>query len=333
MADILSKYKKALAPNYRHVHSGKVRESFDEKSEPWPIDYRLVMATDRISIFDFVLGFEIPQKGEVLTAMNIFWRLYLRKKIPKLRDDLEKYGKELGQFLPTSLQKNKNFLKRTVRVRNLRAGMIDVEAIVRFHLTGSAWAAYNKQTGDLWGHQLPLGLQNGSFLPAQLFTPTTKAHSGHDKPILIGEFREKYGDDMESWAHEICWQIYSRLRESGIIGADFKLEFGLYPMSKVLVLADEVGTPDSSRFWKIADYEKHFPASLPPALDKEYVRQWGREQGVDKLDPENPEHRELVRNLKPPPELINKTRELYLKAFEQIVGMPLPKFQRDVMGI
>jgi phosphoribosylaminoimidazole-succinocarboxamide synthase len=317
-----------------HVHSGKVRDTYE-----LPHLALLPVVSDRISVYDFVLGFLIPDKGEILNAINIFWRLYLRGMLnahEKLfEDDLIAFGREIDGHIPAGLRGNEQLQRRACVVSKLR--MFSVELIVRGYLTGSGWEAY-KETGVVCGHTLPVDLRNGEELDFARFTPTTKAHEAHDEHLNFRSVTHDHKASLELNALRIYHEMFAFCSQKGIIMADTKGEGGQREESpeNTFVWGDEIGTPDCCRYWLVGDYEKYWPGKLPPSYDKQFVREWARSFGLDdknKFDPKNPEHKAYARSLVAPPAIIKKTRELYHDIFERITGQPLRQFQKEVMGI
>ena len=275
-----------------HVGSGKVRELY--ALDP---DRLLLVASDRISTFDVVLPTEIPDKGRVLTGLSGFWFSRTRPLVPNhllaLRDD-----------------------GRSTECRRLE--MLPIECVVRGYLSGSGWKDYTA-SGEVCGHRLPEGLVESQQLPAPIFTPATKAQSGHDENIdrasaaaLVGEDRFA---EVEATALELYAFASGYARERGIILADTKLEFGL-DTEGALVLGDEAFTPDSSRFWPADEYR---PGRTPPSFDKQFVRDYCESLGWDKTDP-GPEL---------PEEVVAGTRARYVEAFEQLTAIEFDAYLAD----
>jgi len=308
------------------IHCGKVRDSYAVSALGQP--YRMVVVSNRISVYDFVLGFEVPYKGEVLSAMNVFMRLYLSKRLPDLSQDLVAYGGAIDRYLPAQWQGNRDLQKTATVVRS--GIMIPVEVVVRGNLTGSGYDQYS-QTGRICGHKLKEGLFNGVLLREPLYTPTTKAKVGHDEPLNYQEVDAEFGKALGERGIQVFKCIRDLAHANGLVYADSKFEF-----DKNLMLCDEVGTPDSSRYWDKEAYNQCYPEKLPPSLDKQFVRTWAQTHGVHdakKYDPKNSEHRMAVRQLKPPPEVIKKTTEIYLSVFEKMTGMSLWQFQREILTV
>jgi phosphoribosylaminoimidazole-succinocarboxamide synthase len=275
-----------------HVASGKVRELYALD------DGRLLLvASDRISTFDVVLPTEIPDKGRVLTGLSGFWFARTSNVVSNhllaLRDD-----------------------GRSSECRRLE--MLPIECVVRGYLSGSGWKDY-VATGEVCGHRLPEGLVESQQLPRPIFTPATKAQTGHDENIdraaaieLVGE--ERY-DEVEATAIALYELVSEHARERGIILADTKLEFGVDGDGR-LVLADEAFTPDSSRFWPASDYRA---GSTPPSFDKQFVRDYCESLGWDKTSP-GPEL---------PEDVVAGTRARYVEAFERLTGIEFDAYLAD----
>ena len=283
-----------------HLHaSGKVRDVYQLDNEQL-----LFVATDRISAFDYVLATGIPHKGRVLSQMSLFWFDLLSDIVPNhlITADVEKY--------PQALQKYADQLRgRSMLVR--RAEMFPVECVVRGYISGSAWKEY-KATGKVCGIELPAGLRESDAFPEPIFTPSTKAVSGHDENIPFSRMCEILGAENASYLRELTLRIYKKAasyaRQRGIIIADTKFEFGR--TAKGITLADEVLTPDSSRFWPA---DKYAPGGAQESYDKQYVR----------------DYLEQIRWNKQPPapalpaEVAGRTSEKYLEAYLQLTGHKL----------
>jgi phosphoribosylaminoimidazole-succinocarboxamide synthase len=293
----------------RHIASGKVREMYAIGD-----DHVLIVATDRISAYDFILPTEIPDKGAVLTAMTLWWLDQLADVVPNhlvsasvadYPDDLHKYADAL---------RGRSMLCR-------RLEMFPIECVARGYLAGSGWTDY-QATGAVCGHELPSGLQDGSPLPEPIFTPATKATTGHDLNISVAEAAGLIGAEAAEEIERLTLAVYTRAvelgRKRGILIADTKLEFGR-DGDGTIVLGDEVLTPDSSRFWPLETWK---PGGAQPSYDKQYVRDWlAHESGWDRSDP-------------PPPlpnGVVAKTREKYVEAYERLTGRTFSSYlsQRD----
>jgi phosphoribosylaminoimidazole-succinocarboxamide synthase len=286
-------------PDLKLHASGKVRDVYNLEN-----DQLLFVATDRISAFDYVLATGIPHKGRVLTQVSMFWFDFLRDTVPNhlVTADVEKY--------PTAVRKYADQLRgRSMLV--MRANMVPVECVVRGYISGSAWKEY-KTTGKVCGIELPKGLQESDKLPEPIFTPSTKATSGHDENISFEEMTRIVGPERSRELRDITLKVYTKAadyaRQRGIIIADTKFEFGLTP--KGITLADEVLTPDSSRFWPA---DKYKPGTAQESYDKQYVR----------------DYLEQIRWNKQPPapalpqDVALKTSEKYLEAYRQLTGREL----------
>ncbi|HET7137578.1 MAG TPA: phosphoribosylaminoimidazolesuccinocarboxamide synthase [Gaiellaceae bacterium] len=275
-----------------HVASGKVRELYALDD-----DRLLLVASDRISTFDVVLPTEIPDKGRVLTGLSGFWFARTRDVVANHLLALREDG-------------------RSSECRRLE--MLPIECVVRGYLSGSGWKDY-LSSGEVCGHRLPEGLVESQQLPRPIFTPATKAQTGHDENIdraaaveLVGE--ERY-DEVEATALALYELVSEHARQRGIILADTKLEFGLDADGRP-VLADEAFTPDSSRFWPADEYR---PGATPPSYDKQFVRDYCESLGWDKTYP-GPEL---------PDDVVAGTRARYVEAFEHLTGIDFDAYLAD----
>ena len=284
-----------------HVHSGKVRDIFDAG------DGLLLMVTsDRISAFDVVMAEPIPDKGRVLTAMSAFWFDLLADVVPGhlLSIDLDDVTGLLGGRVPDPLPAD--LAGRTMLCR--KAEMLPIECIVRGYITGSAWKEY-RSSGTMHGSPMPEGLRESDRLPEPVFTPSTKADEGHDVNISFADAAVLIGSALAERARSVALECYRLGVEwaaaRGIIIADTKFELGL--VDGDLVLADEVLTPDSSRFWPV---DRWVPGTTPPSFDKQPVRDY-----LDGLDwDKRPPPPTL------PPEVVEVTSARYVEAYELITG-------------
>ncbi|HZT14671.1 MAG TPA: phosphoribosylaminoimidazolesuccinocarboxamide synthase [Gaiellaceae bacterium] len=275
-----------------HVGSGKVRELYALDDERL-----LLVASDRISTFDVVLPTPIPDKGRVLTGLSAFWFARTRDVVPNhllaLRDD-----------------------GRSTECRRLE--MLPIECVVRGYLSGSGWKDY-RTTGEVCGHRLPEGLVESQRLPAPIFTPATKAQTGHDENIDRERAAELVGAERLAEVERLSLELYAAAAQhaqaNGIILADTKLEFGLGAAGD-LVLADEAFTPDSSRFWPADEYE---PGGTQPSFDKQFVRDYCESLGWDKTPP-GPEL---------PDDVVEGTRARYVEAFERLTGIAFADYLDD----
>ena len=279
---------------YRHVYSGKVRDLYEPEGHP---DSLLLVASDRISAYDHVLASTIPDKGRVLTALSVWWFERLSDLVP-------------NHVISTDVP-------APVRGRALvceRLDMVPVECVARGYLTGSGLADY-RASGSVCGVPLPDGLVDGSRLPSPIFTPATKAALGeHDVNVDLGYVERLVGADVAADLTRLTLDVYARgealARERGIVLADTKLEFGRRS-DGTLVLADEVLTPDSSRFWPLDGWQ---PGRAQLSFDKQYVRDWltSPESGWERSS-----------GSPPPPlpdEVVARTRDRYVEAYERITG-------------
>ncbi len=281
--------------------SGKVRDVYRVDNE-----HLLFIATDRISAFDYVLASGIPEKGRVLTQISLFWFDFLKDIVANhlVTADVSKY--------PSNLQKHTN----TIRGRSMlvmKANMYPVECVVRGYLSGSGWKEYQK-TGAVCGIKLPSGLKESDKLPEPIVTPATKAASGHDENISFDEMVKHVGAADGEQLRDVTMKVYKKAADyaltKGIIIADTKFEFG--NTSKGLVLADEVLTPDSSRFWPADRYK---PGHAQESFDKQYVRdylehiKWNKQPPAPAL----------------PAEVQANTSKKYVEAYRQLTGRELPK--------
>jgi phosphoribosylaminoimidazole-succinocarboxamide synthase len=277
------------------LYSGKVRDIYDAGD-----DRLLLVASDRMSAFDVVMAEPVPDKGRVLTAMSAFWFELLRDVAPShlIATDLASFP--AGAQVPDAA--GRSMLCR-------RADMLSIECIVRGYLSGSAWKEY-RANGTMHGTPLPAGLEESAQLPAPVFTPSTKATSGHDENISFDRAVEQVGAELAERARAVSLELYTRgaawALERGIIIADTKFELGL--VGGELVVADEVLTPDSSRFWPVDEWK---PGTTPPSFDKQPVRDYLETLDWNKTPPPPPL----------PAEVVTATRQRYVEAYERITGL------------
>jgi phosphoribosylaminoimidazole-succinocarboxamide synthase len=286
-------------PDLKLHASGKVRDVYTIDDERL-----LFVATDRISAFDYVLATGIPHKGRVLTQISLFWFDFLSDIVPNhlITADVEQY--------PQALQKYADVLRgRSMIVQ--RAEMFPVECVVRGYISGSAWKEY-KATGKVCGIELPAGLKESEAFPEPIFTPATKEVSGHDENISFARMCEILGAETSSHLRDLTLRIYKKAaayaRQRGIIIADTKFEFGR--TAQGITLADEVLTPDSSRFWPA---DKYAAGRGQESFDKQYVRDYLEEVRWNKQPPAPAL----------PDEVARRTSEKYLDAYFQITGRKL----------
>ncbi len=276
---------------------GKVRDVYDLG------DRLVIVATDRISAFDWVLPTPIPDKGRVLTALTLFWLEHLGVPHHLLSSDLR-------DLPPAFAARGAELEGRTSLVR--KATVVPIECVVRGYLAGSAWKEYLAD-GTVCGIPLPRGLKQSERLPEALFTPATKEESGHDQNISFERMADITGPETAAELRRRSLDVYRRAAahaaSRGLILADTKLEWGRLPDGSI-ILIDEVLTPDSSRFWPASEYR---PGGSPPSFDKQFVRDWLETTGWDKNSP--------------PPELpedvVEQTREKYLEAYQRLTGQTL----------
>jgi len=278
---------------------GKVRDLYSLNGQ------LLFVATDRISAFDYVLATGIPEKGRVLTQLSLFWFDFLRDTVKNhlLTADVNTYPEPVKKY-------SAQLRGRSMLVK--KAQMIDVECVVRGYLSGSGWKDYQK-TGAVCGIKLPTGLRDSDKLPEPIFTPASKAVTGHDENISFEEMCKRTGNELAEQLRDLSIRIYQKAADyaagRGIIIADTKFEFG--HTGEGLVLADEVLTPDSSRFWPADTYQ---PGRAQESYDKQFVR----------------DYLESIRWNKQPPapalpdEVARKTSEKYMQAYKVLAGRELP---------
>lgn len=292
--------RESALPALRRLRQGKVRDVYDVDAH-----HLLIVATDRISAFDHVLGSAIPDKGRVLTQLSLFWFELFHDLVPHhlVTANVDDY--------PAALQPYAAELRgRSMLVR--RTDPLPVECVARGYLAGSGWKDY-VATGEVCGVALPSGLRESERLPEPIFTPATKATSGHDENINEARAAALVGPEVLREAKTATLALYRRGVEHaasrGIIVADTKFEFGLVETNgrRELILIDEVLTPDSSRFWPADQYA---PGGSQPSFDKQYVRDYLEGIGWNKQPP--------VPSL--PDEVVARTRERYLEAFHRITG-------------
>ena len=276
-----------------HVGRGKVRELYALDDERL-----LLVASDRISTFDVVLPTEIPDKGRVLTGLSAFW-------FDRSQDLVENHMLRLRSD------------GRSMECRRLE--MVQLECVVRGYLSGSGWKDYAR-TGEVCGHSLPKGLRESEKLPEPLFTPSTKAATGHDENITRVQAGEIVSLPMLELLEGVSIELYSfaaeYAAERGIIIADTKFEFGVDPAGENLYLGDEALTPDSSRFWPADLFE---PGRPQPSFDKQFVRDYCESLGWDKTDP-GPEL---------PDDVVAGTRARYVEAFERLTEQSFERYLDD----
>ena len=269
------------------VYSGKVRDVYADG------DDLILVASDRVSVYDVVLPTPIPDKGKILTQLSLWWFDQLSDLVPHHVISADDVPAE--------------WAGRAIRCKRLR--MVKAECVARGYLTGGGLSEY-QATGAVSGIPLPEGLVDGSRLPEPIFTPSTKADQGHDQPISFDTMAAMVGDSLAEELRQLTLEIYRRgaaiAADRGIIIADTKLEFG-HAADGTLTLGDEVLTPDSSRFWPRDSWR---PGSRQPSYDKQFLRDWIADSGWNKRPPA-PEI---------PEEIVVATRERYIMAYQQLTG-------------
>jgi phosphoribosylaminoimidazole-succinocarboxamide synthase len=275
----------------QRLHSGKVRDVYSDR--PGEL---LLVASDRVSVYDVVLPTPVPDKGKLLTALSLWWFGQLADVVPNhvvSADDVPAEWKG-----------------RAIRCRQV--DIVQVECIARGYLAGLGWDAYS-ETGRISGVEIPPGLREGDRLPEPVFTPTTKTapEDGHDEPMTFQEVEAQVGVDLAERLRSITLELYRRAaaitEQRGVLLADTKFEFGLTAEGE-LVLADEALTSDSSRYWRRQDWN---PGERQTAYDKQYVRDWARDLGWWDRTPPGPEV---------PPMVVDETRRRYIAMYEMITG-------------
>ena len=277
----------------RLAASGKVREIYEDGDE------LIMVASDRISVYDVVLPTQVPGKGRILTQLSLWW--------------FDRLGDITPNHVISATDVPEQWAGRAIRCQRLE--MVPVECIARGYLAGLGLAAYN-ETGAVSGVRLPPGLVEASKLPEPVFTPTTKAAAGHDEPMTYDEVAALVGEQTAAELRRVTLEVYQRgaelAAERGIIVADTKLEFG-WAKDGTLVLADEVLTPDSSRFWPAGSYS---PGGPQRSFDKQYLRDWSTSIGWDRTAP-GPEI---------PADVLGVLAARYAELFETITGQPTPGY-------
>ncbi len=276
------------------LHSrGKVRDTYRLNQAEL-----LMVATDRISAFDVVMPTAIPEKGRVLNQMSLFW---FRETASLIRNHV---GKD--QALPSELSGVDDLAARSMRV--VAAAPIMFECVVRGYLSGSGWKDYQR-SGAIAGERLAAGLKDSDRLPEPIFTPATKALTGHDENISRAELANRVGTDLAGWLERSSLELYAfgarTALERGIILADTKMEFGL--LDGDLILIDELFTPDSSRFWEV---ERYRPGGPQPSFDKQFLRDYLEQLGWNKQPPAP-----VL-----PPSVVSGTTDRYLEAWRRLTG-------------
>jgi phosphoribosylaminoimidazole-succinocarboxamide synthase len=276
---------------------GKVRDVYDLG------DRLVIVATDRLSAFDWVLPTPIPDKGRVLTALTMYWLETLAVPNHLIGTDLAAMGSGFAS-------RADDLSGRTMLVKKVE--VVPIECVVRGYLAGSGWKEYHHK-GTVCGLLLPPHLQESDILPEPIFTPATKEQSGHDVNISLAEMARRVGCELADDLRRRSLDLYRRAAEHaaarGILIADTKFEWGRLADGQILLI-DEVLTPDSSRFWPASEYR---PGSAPPSFDKQFVRDWLVHSGWDKNSPPPPL----------PDEVVQRTRAKYLEAYRRLTGQAL----------
>jgi phosphoribosylaminoimidazole-succinocarboxamide synthase len=271
------------------VHSGKVRDLYADGED------LILVASDRVSVYDVILPTPIPDKGKILTQLSLWWFGQLADVVPN--------------HVISATDVPPEFAGRAIRCRRL--DMVPVECIARGYLAGLGLTSY-RETGAISGVSLPPGLAEGAQLPEPVYTPTTKAAAGHDEPMTFEETEREVGADVAADLRTITLEVYRRgaslAIERGVVIADTKLEFGLGPDGSV-ILADEVLTPDSSRFWPAGQWQ---PGRPQHSLDKQFVRDWSATLDWDRTPPGPPI----------PEEIVAATRDRYIDVYQRLTGQP-----------
>jgi len=283
-------------PGLKKINQGKVRDIYEVEG------HLLIVATDRISAFDSILPTGIPDKGKVLTALTLFWLELLKPENHLITADV--------RAMPLAVRQHAEILDgRSMLVK--KADVFPIECVARGYLAGSGWKEYQRSQ-TVCGIQLPPGLRQSEKLPQPIFTPATKAESGHDENISFERTAEIIGSDNAEILRERTLNLYASAadyaRDRGMIISDTKFEWGL--CDGEIILIDEALTPDSSRFWPLAGYA---PGHSQPSFDKQYVRDWLMQSGWN-TEPPAPEL---------PDDVVQKTSEKYRRAYELITGKTL----------
>ena len=285
-------------PGVRLLGRGKVRDNYDLGEN------LLIVATDRISAFDYILATGVPDKGRVLTQLSIFWFDFLKDLVPThfISANVDDYPAPLPRYR-AQLEGRSMLVKR--------AAMIDIECVARGYVSGSGWKDY-RRTQSICGIPLPAGLQESGKLPAPIFTPASKAQSGHDENISFDQAAATVGVELAGRLRDLTLAIYAKTSAyaatRGLILADTKFEFGF--VDGVLTLADEVLTPDSSRYWPA---DRYTPGGAQPSYDKQYVRDYLEKIGWNKQPPAPAL----------PEEVAERTSQKYKEAFRLLTGRSL----------
>jgi phosphoribosylaminoimidazole-succinocarboxamide synthase len=289
------KFQEISIPELKLHKRGKVRDVYEVE------DKLLIVASDRISAFDYVLPSLVPDKGKILTQLSKFWFDYTALVCPN-----HLLTAEIDEFPPPLLKYRELLEKRSMLVK--KTEVVPVECVIRGYLAGSGWKDY-KATGKISGVKLPPGLKEADRLEQVIFTPATKAQEGHDQNISFKEMQKRVGSELARSIKKISIELYQKASfhalKKGIIIADTKFEFGL--RNGELLLIDEILTPDSSRFWPLASYS---PGKSQPSLDKQFVRNYLESTAWDKKSPPPPL----------PPPIIEQTADRYFEIYRLLSG-------------
>jgi len=281
-------------------YSGKVREMYEISETAM-----LLVATDRISAYDWILPTLIPDKGRVLTSLSDFWFGKLGVASHLIAADIETIAQALPEILADQALKD-SLCGRSMLVRRVR--IVPFECVVRGYISGSGWREY-KNSQSICGIKLANGLKESDRLPEPIFTPATKAVEGHDENVSFERMAADIGHDLASQLKQLSIEVYSKAadwaRQQGLILADTKFEWGIDPESGEIILADEVLTPDSSRYWDASLFQ---PGGAQPSFDKQFVRDWLDQSGWD--------HSSTPPRL--PADIVSRTRAKYIEAYERI---------------
>lgn len=316
------------AAGLKEIARGKVGHTYELPGHP---ELLLQYRSNRISIFDFVLNALVPLKGEVLTAMTVFW---LTGPLKHFNHHLVACGSGIDTYLPAGLRGNRELQKAAIVIK--RRQILPIEFIVRGYLTGSGFEAYNT-VQIVCGHLLPPGLNDGSRLEKPLFTPTTKAKEGHDEHIDFKTVNKRYGPELGRLAIALYEAASKYALSRRVIIADTKFE-----LSEGQVLVDEVVTPDSSRFWDEREWEAAtVEGKSPNPFDKQSIRNWGKQivtpwgrgTGIHRLEPTNEEDLDFIATLPVPTEVLQTASDRYLEILQRLTGYDLVSFQNSGMMI
>lgn len=323
---------------------GKVRDNYLLSSTHEGQALRLSVPSNRWSMFDFKMGFPNPGQDEMLNAFDIAAKTLIEEAKIGVETDLVVYGVEIDQYLPEPLRGNK-LLQRIAPVTEV-LDIYPVECVGRNISTGTFHQAYvEAKGGPVWGHYGILSQQpEGFVLPEPIFTPTTKAADGHDLPLDVAYVQNIYGPEPEELTLKVLQFLTADALLGEVMGVDTKIEIGRrkippgirrlnqHTRGKLLV-ADELWTPHSSRFWKRAEYLASFPEKIPVSMDKQVGREWGKSEGIHKLDPKNPDHQARVKKMVAPRDVLELMQSRSFEAFEMMHGLSIPQFQRNMLGV